>query len=171
VTRSAAIVVGGALVAAVSGDASAEALEHAEHRFELGVPDGWARDGDALVWNNADTGERMTVTRIGAPNGDAWRGSKAFFATIESGVVAGATGYKSIKRKRSKAGRVPTLDLWFENQTSRGDDVVTVMRFLLFRRYSVVLAVDTPATTWKQRRRAMRRIARGFKPWFPPPAE
>ena len=97
----------------------------------------------------------------------AWRKRKSFFDGVVKGVRAGAKGYQQLRKRRGKAGRVPTLDLWFSYEAADGAEVVVAMRFLFFRAYALSLAIETPKARWNKQRRAVKKLARTFKPYFP----
>jgi hypothetical protein len=162
--RAAAVAL--ALIATASA-AHAEVFRDADRRFELELPAAWTKDSDALLWRNSDTDQVMVVTRIDGPTSDAWRGRRSFFDAVEKGVRDSADSFKSLRRRRGKAGRVPTLDLWFQYRATDGADVTVAMRFLFFRRYTLSLAIDTPAKRFRKHRRAVRKLTKSFKPYFP----
>lgn len=150
-----------------------------EHRFELAVGDGWdvqavdgvsydREAGTGLVarWS-ADGGARvLVVSRVDGPGSDAWRGEESFFDGVEAGVQRSAPGYRRLKRKVHKLGRVPALDLWFRYDGADGRAVAVAMRFLFFRSYALTLAVDVPADDLRAHRRAVRKLVESFKPYF-----
>ncbi len=160
-----------ALAIALPAPAGAEPVRHPEDRWELELPESWTRRGDDQVWANPDTGQQLVVHRIDGPGTPAWRGRKDFFDGIEAGVSRTASGYKRLKRSTGKVGRVPTMDLWFRYDAADGAEVTVAMRYLFFRRYAVVLAVDTPRQSARRHRRGTRHLLRSFRPWFPPEPE
>jgi len=164
-TASAAAVLAFALVAA---PATADVFRHDEHRFKLTIDDDFERDGEALLWRNGRAEQTLSITRINSSNHAAWRGKRSFFAGVETGVRSNAPGYRALKKRRGRLGRVPHLDLIFEYDADGDTKITVAMRFVFFRRYTLVLAVDTPARRYRKHRRAVRKLTKSFKPYFPP---
>ena len=158
-----------ALLTLAAGAARAEphAYQHDTDRFQLALSVAWVKVEGAHAWTNASTGQTAIVTRTNVRNDAAWRNRKSFFDAIEKGVRDGAKDFRSIRVRRGKAGRVPTLDLWFSYAAPDGQDVVVAMRFLFFHAYAVTLAIDTPKAKFKGQRRALEKTAKSFRPYFP----
>lgn len=145
-------------------------VRDAENRYELHVPDDWQSLAivDALLGAQAPDGAaRLVVTRVDHPNRAAWRSERTFFSQVERGVARAADGYRRLHRRRGRLGRVPHLDLRFRRRTADGREVVA-MRFLFFRRYSLILTVSTEADRARRQRRTVRRLVRSFVPYFAP---
>ncbi len=157
------------LLVATAGMARAapDRFTHATDRFQIALGDDWIKVDGEHKWTNATTGQTAIVTRTNVRNDGAWRKRKSFFDAVETGVRDGANGYRAIRMRRGKAGRVPTMDLWFSYEAPDGQDVVVAMRFLFFRAYALSLAIDTPKAKFKQQRRTLKRTAKSFRPYFP----
>lgn len=158
----------GLTLGAQGSAARAETFRHDDHRFELALGDDWQRDGDALTWRNPSTAQTLTITRIDSSNYAAWRGRRSFFTGVEQGVIDAAPGYRALRKRRGKLGRVPHLDLWFEYQPADSEPLAVAMRFVFFRRYTLVLAIDTPAERYRKQRARLRQLTKSFKPYFAP---
>ena len=112
----------------------------------LTLPDGWARvkhafKGIVEIYKH-DNGSVLVVTRADAPNPDAWVSSKAkaYADEVEKGIEAGVPGYKRISKKLNDASGIPALDV----EAKRKGDAIVVVRVLLYRTYSVTLAIEVP---------------------------
>jgi hypothetical protein len=124
-----------------------------------GVP-----DAPVGVWRHP-SGAVLVVTRVAAPNGDAWRDATraAYADDVEAGVRSAVPGY----RRRSRAVRdlrgVPALDLSFR-RTVDGTVEVVAMRVVFFRNYSVTATVAVPDAQWNRARRATEAAIAAFAP-------
>ncbi|MBS1118872.1 MAG: hypothetical protein H6Q90_1100 [Deltaproteobacteria bacterium] len=124
----------------------------------LELPPGWKQlDATALVAAyRSSNGLVLAITRAQIPNFDAWRDKtrEAYADQIERGAVGAAPGQRRLARKLRDAGGVPALDL----EIRRSDGTTLVVRTLLFRSYTLALAIEVPrgVTLDEARRVAMK---------------
>lgn len=92
----------------------------------------------------------LVIVRFDAPNPRAWRASQrdAYFDEVEASVLAvcaagAAAACKNQRQKRSgfESEAVPGMEL----QVRGGDGATRLFRFLFFRTYAIVAAVEVPA--------------------------
>lgn len=120
-------------------------------------------EGEVFVvgkWSRPDISATVTVLRVNFGNRGAWRGDKQFFSNVEKGVVGSTPGIRSVKRSRGKVGIVPHLDLRFLRQSKESPHAS--MRFLFFRRYTLIATV----TGTRASKRTAARVVKSFKPYF-----
>ncbi|HKA89920.1 MAG TPA: hypothetical protein VKE22_19800 [Haliangiales bacterium] len=133
--------------------------------LDLDIGDAWTRveapEGALARWERG--GETVVVARSRGNTDGAYAKDKAARTTyldgIERGVRDETPGYRRIARAERTLGSnkaVPVLDLWFS-----GPEGVRGMRFLLYRGYTVVLALASPG---KKRTAEHRRIVESFRP-------
>jgi hypothetical protein len=103
----------------------------------------------------------LVIVRFDAPNPRAWRAGQreAYFDEVEASVLAvcaaGAEASRGCKNQRQKRAAleleaVPGMDL----QVRGGDGATRLFRFLFFRTYAIVAAVEVPAVAAGSRRAA-----------------
>jgi hypothetical protein len=164
------------MLAAATGSAgpAVAGVRVSAHQFQHADLDGWSelpvtgrRDDTetALVvaGHRHATGALLAITRMNVSNQRAWRQDDGFFAEVEAGVERASPGYDRFHRKQHRAGSVPVLDLAFRQRTARGREVV-LMRFLFFRRYTVVFALRAPASAYRRHDRTWRALHESFTP-------
>ena len=106
-------------------------------------------------------GQHATVVRVNYQNDAAWRGHREFFTNVERGLLDASPGAFHVRRVRGKLGRVPHLDVFFRQKKSAAAQEVSV-RFLFFRRYTLIATIGGPS---RYRRLAASAISR-FTPYF-----
>jgi hypothetical protein len=128
----------------------------------LQLPTGWKQlDATSLVAAyRSPSGLVLAITRAQVPNFDAWRDQTrvAYADQIERGAIGAAPGQRKLARKLRDAGGVPALDL----ELRRADGTTLVLRMLLFRSYTLALAIEVPRGTTLDE-------ARGITAKFAPP--
>lgn len=164
------VVVAGVLPGSMAHAQTVEAV--AAHQYRIEVPEGWsgtgASAGEPVIvsgYRHERSGARLAITRVDYPNPGAWRQKDAFFEEVEDGVREAAPGYTRLHRQRRRLGKVPAMDLFFRRRTGDGTQVV-LLRFLFFRRYTLALALASPARAYRRHGRAHRALVDGFVPYF-----
>ncbi|RMH40810.1 MAG: hypothetical protein D6689_12640 [Deltaproteobacteria bacterium] len=152
---------------AIAAPAAAEPFVDADLRVTVAFGDGWRRDGVARRWRQSATGQAAAIVRLDVDGAAARRDPRRAFARVVAGARATAPGYRELRRRIGREGRIPRLDLWYRYDAPGGDRPVVALRVLWFRRYAVVLVVDTPAARFRAQRRAVRALLRSFRPWWP----
>lgn len=110
----------------------------------LTLPSGWHKldvPGLLAAYRRPD-GLGLAITRAQVPNFDAWRSKtrEAYVEHVERGAIGAVPGAKKLARKLGEANGVPALDL----ELRRPDGSAVVLRVLLFRSYSLAIAIDVP---------------------------
>ena len=128
------------------------------YRYSLSAPDSFRfTKGESLLGSYAGPGKvRMSLSRIGFPALGAWRRSErqAFVETVVAGARDATTEFRIKAKQSQRVEGVPALDLHFSRKGAQGPELVW-MRFLFYRRYSIVASASTPgAASQGQRRRA-----------------
>lgn len=131
-----------ALVVLACGTAAAETIALPNTKVKLALPDGWkAVEAPRVVAaHRSPKGTVVAVTRAQIANLDAWLGSRsreAYAAQIERGILRTLT---PSTRKLSEVNGVPALDV----EARRADGALVFVRVLMFRTYSLALAIEVP---------------------------
>ena len=140
-----------------------------DHYFQIALGDRWsptepgAGPEQLLLARAASDGRALAVARVAYPN--PRRRDRDYQKQIEAGVEAAARGYHRLSHKISRAGYVVVIDVTYRRDTDDGREVVA-SRFLLFRTFTLILSVTTPARSWRHQRRATQRLLRSFVPYF-----
>lgn len=126
------------------------------------VPGTWTKldDKPALVAAyKGPAGLVLAITRAQVPNSDAWRSKTrdAYAGEVAKGALARVPGGKELAKKLGETNGVPVLDLELRTK----DGATLVLRYLLFRTYALVLAIEVPKGSEVSTARA---IARTFSP-------
>jgi hypothetical protein len=161
----------GAAGAAGQSEVEPGTLRDPENRFELKVPATWSRSattGGALLTVAGPKGLRLTVTRIDNSNLPAWRRDETFFQYVIDGLARTTPGFRLRRKKRDRAGRVPTLNLAFYRKGAAGRKESVWMRVLFFRSYSLIAVSALPATSRRSLRLEANQAVNSFTPYFPP---
>jgi hypothetical protein len=129
-------------VLALTAPATAETIALPRTKATLALPDGWTRvDAPGVVAaHRSPRGTIAVVTRADVPNADAWMGPKqreAYAAQVERGILRKLA---PSSRKLAEANGVPALDV----EARRAEGALVLVRVLLFRTYSLALAVEVP---------------------------
>jgi hypothetical protein len=140
VARLDALVVVGALVSAAAADPIA--LPDTRATLDLDLREWTATQTDpahGLVAAYRSKTDALAVTRAPIPNPDAWRAKTrdAYVDELERGLAAAVPEYKRTARTVGDANGVPVVDI--EARTKYG---TAMFRFLLFRTYSLTLALE-----------------------------
>jgi hypothetical protein len=140
----------------------------AKNQFQLQIPPSWksarGADGTLLAFESTPSGRLLTVTRVDFPNRRAWRKDKTFYEEVERGVEESSKQYKRLARKTRKHGKVPGLDLTFRRASA--DYPVVAMRFLFFRRYTLIVSLAYSDAAYKAHRQSGSKLVSSFKPYF-----
>ncbi len=129
----------------------------------LQLPAGWTKlDAPLVVAYRSRAGQVLAITRAQVPNFDAWRDATraSYVEQIERGALAAVPGQRKLARKLGVANGVPALDL----ELGRSDGTTLVIRTLLFRSYTLALAIEVPAGASKPALDEARGIAATFSP-------
>jgi hypothetical protein len=107
----------------------------------------------------------MSLSRIGFPSLAAWRKNerKAFIESVVEGARDSAKDFRKKAQKSQRVGGVPALDPHFTRTGDQGPELVW-MRFLFYRRYSIVASSSTPAAASREQRRKAIDFTRSLKP-------
>ncbi len=169
VAAVAASIVAAAVAASAARAAEREPYRDADHYFQIGLGDGWsptepaAGPEEILLARIAVDGRALAVARVDYPN--PRRRDRDYQKQIEAGAEAAARGYHRLSHKVSRAGYVVVIDVTYRRDTDDGREVVA-SRFLLYRTFTLVLSVATPADKWRHQRRATKRLVGSFVPYF-----
>lgn len=108
------------------------------------------------------SGVRAVVVRISVPNPAAWNSKTrtTYVSEVERGFAA-APGYRKQSRRLGIVGGVPTFDLRFLRKIEGKREAVAA-RLLLFRTYTLVLAVSGAPRQMQAARRATTRLIQSF---------
>lgn len=113
----------------------------------LELPDQWQKVESAAVvaMFKHPAGAVLAVTRADVGNPDAWKDDakvkQAYADAIERGIRGRIPGYKRRQRKLGDEHGIPALDL----EATRDSGATVIVRVLLFRTYSMSLAIEVPA--------------------------
>ncbi len=135
----------------------------ADQHYQIDIPQGWvAQPVTSLLLHLQNKHSHMTVSRIDAPNLLAWRrkSSKSFISEILSGLAPGTT---LLSHHVSRQARVPTLDLHFSRKQNAEVHFVW-MRFLLYRRYTLVATSSISRKSSKHTRRIAQQFCHSLRP-------
>jgi hypothetical protein len=151
-------------------DDELQSVRDAENRFELKAPASWTRKPTSdqhapLLILSGTEGQRLTVSRINHPNLAAWKKKKHFFEQVVRGLAANTQGFRLRRQKRRKAGLVPVLELAFYRKGKLAKESVW-MRFLFFRRYTIVAVSALPANAKRSLRLQANRAVDSLQPYF-----
>lgn len=148
----------------------AEAAVYNEHSVSLDVApiarDKGAWQSSVVLRGSLDGGSKVVFFRRDGLTFRAWRKKQRedFFDKVEAGVASLRDGYRRISRKSGRIDSIPYLDLAFayrgDKRRRRGR-----LRILFFRRYAMLLSVDS------RRSRDKAEIRRLFDSFVPTPAE
>jgi hypothetical protein len=138
-------------------------LRDGEHNYQVVIAPGWrpleAPEGTLIAYQSGAMHlaiTRVDVGRVGK------RAQTRMVDEIERGVEQATRGYRRVKRQVVMNGIVPVMDLWYES-----GERLTLSRFLLFRRHTMVLSVGLDRGAPRAARRAAESMIQSFVPFVP----
>lgn len=142
----------------------------AKQHYEIRVPQSFVfrSAGDLLGSYQGSQPMTMTVSRISHPGLPAWRKKQrdAFIDQVVSGARESAKGYRQQSKKSHRVDGVPALDLHFSRGLKSTKEMVW-MRFLFFRRYTLVASASTSSTSQGVHQKRAREFTRSLLPARP----
>lgn len=149
-------------------------VRDAVQRYELRLGSGWTSMGVAqgakvplVGYQHARSGALLSISRVDYPNAAAWKRKSrdAYYAEIERGLRDAAPGYERVDMEALMLGSVPALDVTFRRSGRAGREVV-LFRILLFRQYSLAMALSMPEREHRAYRTAHSGVRKSFVPYF-----
>ena len=138
-------------------------LRDGEHNYQVIIAPGWrpleAPEGTLVAYESG--GMHLAITRVEV--GRVGKREQARMVDeIERGVEQATRGYRRVKRSVAMHGIVPVMDLWYE-----AGKRLTLSRFILFRRHTVVLSIGLDGGARRAARRAAESMIQSFTPFVP----
>lgn len=163
-----------AVAAAFASQAQAQEQEQevrihrdAKQHYEIRIPQSFVLHaaGDLLGSYQGNQPMAMSVSRIDYPSLPAWRKNQrdSFIESVVAGARASAKDYRQKSLKSHRVDRVPALDLHFTRFGKSGQEHVW-MRFLFFRRYTLVASASTPSTSQGKHKKRAKDFTRSLAP-------
>lgn len=167
------VVVAALLLAGAGGEPPPSGtLQDGEHAYQVVIGAGWqpatTPEGTLVAYREAGGRGHLAITRVEVGRmGEKHRAR--MIDEVERGVERETSGYKRLKRSLTMEGIVPILDLWYERSGSTSASAsaprMILMRYLFFRRHTVVLSIGLPARPPRDLRRASEVMLKSFKPF------